>query len=436
MSLLWPHTGYLQTFSRLVFLASTVLPIGWVAFFGTVMALLARAAVVAFLWSSRFSWLDGGARFLLSLYMLLMPGLSEVHANVTNTHWYIGLYGLMVLLADAPRSRTAKTHDIIALVLFGLSGPFAIFALPVVGLRWYFARSQFGRDDAIVSCLALLQLSLIMFSGDVRTGGSLGADLALFLQILSGRILAGSFLPADVSTAVVQSWFWIIVLLVLGSWATAITVWKWGWRPLALFLFAGALLGAALASPASLSTEPQWPMLLTAAAARYYVVPHIAVFVAILGLCGSFAKKNAVALCTFGFILIVLLAPFLQLPPVAGPSFAKSAALFEEASPGEIVQIPISPPGWEMTITKHLADGSSQMLTAASDLGTLLKDEQFPPICRRTNGLFQHPSAQGDRSDLGPLGPCLRRPRTNRASEGPRGVLFLRPCGCRSLFRH
>jgi len=53
-----------------------------------------------------------------------------VHANLANTHWYLGLYLMAVVLADAPRTPGWRFHDWTALVLAGATGPMILFVLP------------------------------------------------------------------------------------------------------------------------------------------------------------------------------------------------------------------------------------------------------------------------------------------------------------------
>lgn len=88
-----------------------------------------RSVIIWFLFTERFNFLTLTTRIFLSIYFLCMPGLDEVHANITNAHWYLSLYVSMILIARNPSSKSWRFHDIFFILLSGLSGPFIIFIL-------------------------------------------------------------------------------------------------------------------------------------------------------------------------------------------------------------------------------------------------------------------------------------------------------------------
>jgi hypothetical protein len=67
---------------------------------------------------------------LASLY-LLMPNTAELHANVTNSQWYLALAAFLIVISDAAPNRIWKAFDNVLLLLSGLSGPFSIFLTPI-----------------------------------------------------------------------------------------------------------------------------------------------------------------------------------------------------------------------------------------------------------------------------------------------------------------
>jgi hypothetical protein len=268
--LLQPHTGYLQTTSRLVFGAAQFVPLEWAPTFANIIGLAIRCAPAAFLFSSRFSWADDRPKLAILVYYLLMPGLDEVHANVTNAHWYLGLYLLMVIIADPPQSRKQQVHDYAALALAGLSGPFILFLAPCFALRDWQER-KLSVFTAVAASLALVQAILILQGLGTRPKMPLGATLPLFLQIISSRILTGFILPLDhtigrfspISASVVVLGFSALLALIMR---------KADWRIWCLAIFPTLLLGASMASPALSNIEDQWPVFL-GGGDRYFVVP-------------------------------------------------------------------------------------------------------------------------------------------------------------------
>lgn len=173
-ALFLPHTGYLQTFSRIVFgFSAAALPLEIIPLFANIVGLVVRCAIVAFLCSRRFQFL-GQVRFAIALFSIVMPGLGEVHANITNTHWYLGLYLLLLALAPYPTGLRQKLTDGLAIALCGISGPFALFALPAFGLRDLAHRRVHFTTLIAIAC-AGLQLVLIALTSSSRSLAPLGA---------------------------------------------------------------------------------------------------------------------------------------------------------------------------------------------------------------------------------------------------------------------
>ena len=85
-----PYGGYLQLVPRLVADIATLPPLRFAPLLIVWVALLIRAAIPAFIFSSRFNWIDWRGKIAIVAFFLLMPNLAEVHANLTNTQWYLG----------------------------------------------------------------------------------------------------------------------------------------------------------------------------------------------------------------------------------------------------------------------------------------------------------------------------------------------------------
>ena len=196
-----PHAGYLRLFPRLFFGLATLLPLDIVPIMSVLAALFVRAALPAFLFSSRFSWIDWRAKVAVAAYYLLMPNLAEVHANITNTHWYLGLYLLAVIFADPPRSIGWKVHDWAVLLIAGASGPMVLFALPCLLLRSFSQRNTPNVRlpfVAVAIALAAMQVTLLLFGAGVAGGlrPPLYPDALAFLRILGSRVFLGFLSPA------------------------------------------------------------------------------------------------------------------------------------------------------------------------------------------------------------------------------------------------
>jgi hypothetical protein len=353
--LLRPYGGYLEVFPRLVFDVATLLPLRFVALFGVWVALLVRAALPAFLFSSRFTSIDWRAKVAITAYYVLMPNLGEVHANIANTGLYLGLYLIAVILADPPRRLGWKIHDWVVLVLAGSTGPLVLFALPA--LVWRYAaqrRSGTARPAflGVAVLLALVQvLSLVL---TVKGTGAFATTPLLPLQILGSRVFLGFITPArwagalsDPSVAIPAFFFGAAILV-------AVFV-RGDWKARGLLVIPPLLLLAGFFTPAFSLAQPQWTSVFDAnPAERYFVVTSVAWAGTLVYFAGiylprlsSFALAVSIAICGF-FILFDF-----PLPPVPGASFGPQVDRIVATPVGESVTVPTAPPGWAMTLVRH-----------------------------------------------------------------------------------
>jgi hypothetical protein len=83
-SLLIPHTAYFQTFSRAIFGIGLLLPLEYVPLWANVVALICRAAVLVFFFSSRFYWIDWRVRLAMGIYFCMMRFMptSQTHKRI------------------------------------------------------------------------------------------------------------------------------------------------------------------------------------------------------------------------------------------------------------------------------------------------------------------------------------------------------------------
>ena len=346
-----PHDGFLQLFPRLVFGVSTFLPLWLVPVFSVWVALLARAALPAFLFSSRFSWIDWRAKVLLAAYFILMPNIAQAHANITNTHWYLGLYLLAVVLADPPRTIGWKAHDWVALLISGTTGPLVIFVLPVLALRTRMQRSTAAiRLPFLGAAVALAALQLIVFivSGGFGAGGGEAIDPIAPLQILVAHVLLGFLTPSlwanDLSAPIV-----VFPTIVIGAIIAIAVAVRGNWRSRGLLL-TWALVFAVFAIGSVFSPAP-WPQFPAADDNGYFIVACVGWVGTLLYFAAIYLPplSNATLATVAGLCGALILFNF-TLPPVAGPLFGAQVDAIEATAPGQPVTVPIAPPGWDMTL--------------------------------------------------------------------------------------
>jgi len=351
-----PHAGYVQFFPRLIFEIATHLPINVVALFGMWMALLVRAAVPAFIFSSRFSWIDWRAKVAISAYMLLMPNLAEVHANVTNTHWYLGLYLIAVVLADPPRARIWALHDWLALVLAGSSGPLILFAALALLLRTWVQRGTAWMRwpfAAVAAALAVVQLAVFVGTAPLQPWLDGGADFTLVRDLLGGRVFLGFLTPARWAIALATPTVMLPIILVGFAISVAVLI-RGGWRARVLAALPLLLVGAALFTPLFMPLATQFSAVPLLTEQGYLVVADTAWAATLLCFASIFLPRltNAGLAVVLGAVGFLVLFDF-ALPAVPGQPFADQAQRIAETPSGQTVTVPIAPPGWDMTLRKR-----------------------------------------------------------------------------------
>lgn len=352
--LLRPYAGFVQLFQRLVFDVATFLPVRWVPLFGVWVSLLVRAALPAFLFSRRFSWVHWRAKVAFTAYYLLMPNLGDAHANVSNTPLYLGLYLLAVVLADPPRNRYWRAHDWLVLLLAGLSGPFAIFALPILAFRLFAQRDRamvWQLFTIVAAGLSAVQLAVLGWTvsapGQGMGNGWIDRFETVVTRVVFGFITtvrwATSFAtPAVAIPAALFALVIIVAVLVRGDWrargvalVTPLVVLFAMLTPSLTGHAGPALAGAAASERYFIITSATWAATLIAFAAIYLPRLPSSVFAFSVAVCGVF-----------------ILFEF-PISPVAGTAFGPQASRIEAAKPGEQLVVPIAPTGWTMTLTKH-----------------------------------------------------------------------------------
>lgn len=342
-----PHAGYLNTFSRLVFGAATLLPIEIVPLFANLVGLAVRAGLVLFFLSpTRFFWVDWRAKIILVAYFLLMPNIQEVHVNITNTHWYLGLYLLALALADRPSTAAWKIHDHIVLVVAGLSGPFVIFAAPCFIIRDVVTGGlkAISIQTWLAVILAIFELSFIVIGAVRPPPVTSDAAFEMLFTLVAVRVFASAFAsyPSLASLDASLMWLWWLPALA----AAVIVAVRGGWRGWCLMLFPALLIAATLASPLA-------PWVALMAADRYFVAP-IVCWVAILcysaGLAAPWLKTLYPPIL---LVMVVSLSASFRLNTVATTSFKENLASYYAAAPGTPAEVAITPDGWMMTLVRR-----------------------------------------------------------------------------------
>ncbi|MCI2291014.1 glucosyl transferase [Enterobacter sp. I4] len=360
--ILTPKNGYYQTISKLTAAVSLAIPIELAPLLFNIVAISIRAMAISFLLSSRMSDISFSGRLCVSLFAILMPEITEIHANITNTHWYLALYLLLILIARPAKSAAGKAHDIVMTIIAGLSGPFVVFMAPVVLMKLIHNKAlQFRRIDIskvdlisyiVAACSVIQAVSILLTADGTRTKAPLGASMDTLSSILSSRIFFSSF-----STARDASWLWNYpffkyLVCFIGFTAIVYTLIKSDWKMRSVVIFPAIMFAFALAKPQMANIEDQWPKFMLSGE-RYTVIPSIAMFAVICYCIGQIKGYigKAVTIC-FTILYLYTAVDNFKIRKMPDLNWGNEVVKLHSAKKGEEVKMKINPVGWDMVLIK------------------------------------------------------------------------------------
>ena len=360
-----PHTGYLQTFSRLVAEVAAIGPLTWAPWW------LCAAAVIALLLPAVLVWRRGGRlglgmrwRFALCSGYLLLPYSGETYANLTNAQWRLALAALAIFMLPAATGRWSRAVDVGVVGLSALSGPMSVLAWPGHALlagrepgswkRWLLGISSVG---------AAVQIAVLLRAGG-RVAGWPTWDGLLLLRVVGGQVGLGSLVgvqgAAWVDGHAWAPWAWgaalVLVGLVLVAALRAAPHVLLPLLLLALVQIGAALLSGTAEDPAQRLFELGTPP----AGGRYWLLPiavtHVAIGVLLLRPRTRAERGLGVLVAAQAMIGITL---DFRLPAYSTQPTRRALAAYESAAPGATIKVPLAPPPWEARWTKPERPSSS-----------------------------------------------------------------------------
>ena len=362
-SLFYPYAGYFHLVPRLVMLLT--LPFGIInaPLISNFMALVLRAVPMIFLFTRRFDFMGTACRFFLWVYFLIMPNALETLGNITNIQWNLSIYLLMAIIADPPESITEKLHDWIVLILAGLSGPFVIFAAPLMIL----GNASRGKSPAFkiaAVVLGIVQFCTVMFTSREFQHNSLAEvntsiyEFTLWTaRVICSRVIYAAFLPIPGVAAHVlrTSVFLSFTVFMLCASAVLYGFIAGGWRFRVSILYALAISCSGMLRTWLSLDDPN--ILIVHSNSRYFILSNIVVFSMVIFSAKAFwTSHNGTVrdkLCIYISVLLTVIAmlSFSLFPPQRQLDYRRDIReKYYPAASGSRVVIPIEPEGWKMTI--------------------------------------------------------------------------------------
>jgi hypothetical protein len=361
-SLLMPHTGYLQTLSRTAALIALLFPLSLAPLVMNLCAILVQILPVNLFLSSRFSAIPLKTRLLGSFMYLAVPNSAEVHANITNGQWHLGLLACLVLLARPASGRGWRILDGTVLVLTSISSPFGVLLVPVAAALWWKRRQRWSAYSLALLVPGALVVGLIAMLSHERPAATIGATFSRFAAIFGRQVFFSSLLGKNSQDWLLQ-WSYLHLVEAIATVAgLAILLYalRYGQLELKLFiLFAYAVLALALVSPLVGTPDlPNWELMCWPGidGERYYFLPILAFLASLVWMAGRSATPRALRNFAVALLLLFPIGVYQDwnLPAFEDLGFYYYADEFERAPAGTKVVIPINPnPVWSMELTKH-----------------------------------------------------------------------------------
>jgi hypothetical protein len=360
-SLLLPHSGYYQTIPRLTYGIALDFGIGNAALVANVIAISIRCFFVMFILSERLSFIDIKYRASAVIYFLLMPNIAEGYVNITNTQWYLSLYLMAVLIADEAESSAWKVHDMVLLIISLLSGPFVVFIAPCLLLKRIAQRGgiipairRINSFDAMVALCLFIQVTAIVASAEARSHAPLGASFETLCNIVSYRVIDGTFISVDHITPMAQKTALNMFMFAVLTITIMIASIRSGWRFRISALFPVLVIAFSLASPMMSLDKPQWPIFLNAGTGeRYFFISNFSFFCMLLYLVHKAGKVAQPVIAMLFIVLAPLFFSYFSIPPLSQVGYQDDLAKFGSLHKGDSMDLHINPPGWAMHLIKR-----------------------------------------------------------------------------------
>lgn len=359
-SLLTPQDGYFQTLPKLTMAFAAMFGISKVATISLYVATVIRLAFIAFILSNRFSYINKWMRIAFTLYFSLQPNVQEVYINITNTHTYLAIYLLAVLISSDSTSATWKAHDFIILILSGLSGPFIVLLAPSLALKRVYqhggifkAMKHLSLFDVLFAAIFFIQFISLTIGGSPRPNSDLGASIPLFINLISYKIILGSFVDLGHLQWLMHKTYLNSIVLAVTFASFLYITYKSSWQFKVVSLYVIITIFVALYKPIITPSGEQWPLFfIPIVGCRYFIVSGLAIFCLY-----AYTVKELTSLHrTLPYILsapvILLLGVSYSIPRLNNVGFEDDINKYKNSKEGESVTLHTNPPGWYINLIK------------------------------------------------------------------------------------
>lgn len=367
-SLLTPRNGYFQSVSTIIVGATTFANPIYAPLISNIFGVLIRAIVIWFLFTDRFNFINKPSKFFITAYLLCMPGLHEVQANITNAHWYLSLYVSMIIISKDPDTKLWKAHDLFFIILSGLSGPFVVFIIAAtvfkylnesrgkINIKTLFAFYLRAPYIAMIVCGLIQGISILLTFSNSRSAAPLGFSVDVISSIISSNIVLFTFAPWDIAKA---GWFNNLMSYSISILFISLVIFNYlrgNWQAKVFATLPILIIIFSMAKPQLTDIAPQLPSLVSGEGSRYFVNIHIAIFslmvIYIFQLIENKDLRLFLKILTSALLLFMMYVNY-YIQPLPDMNWKQGAKLINEAKPGENVSFKVVPPWLTLDLIKR-----------------------------------------------------------------------------------
>lgn len=361
-----PNRGYFYAVPMLGACLAMLVPLRYAPLVMNVIAIAIMAAPAVLICSSRFAaavpplW----GRIAIAFLYLALPNTWGLIGSAITSQWYHGALGLAIVIATPGERLAWRVFDVVALFLLGLSGPIALFLVPVIALKWWVRRERWMIPlFAIAAATSAVQvITTIVREPPSTMQVDLGATPMAFFKLTAVRVayavLFGETRTLEIVTSEPSAWTSVpailigavVVLAVFGA-----AAWKGPLELRLVLVFTALITGASLVGPMPLAyTQTYWEVLARPGAGnRYAFFPVLALLVSLFWL--ATRKPLALRIAGTAALAVVCIGGVRRdwrEAPHRDFDYPGYVRQYELAAPGERVQIP-HPPNWGLVLTKR-----------------------------------------------------------------------------------
>lgn len=367
---LMPHTGYLQTYSRLFAAISQTFPLIFAPLlfnFGAIIAQMLPGIIILIRYKKYIP--SFGLRLLLVTFYAFLPNTSEIYINLTNAQWFLAFAALLVTIGPPAKTLPAYIFDCLVVLFSGLNGPFGILLVPVSLWRFWREKNTWTKTIAVcivstafVQCISLLVTSM---AGQARVVRLPTGSPSLLFEIVYKQIIWGSLggkMGMDwiiQRTQYYQQFF--VVTGIMGIMSVFYALYKGPWQIRVVVLYGLIILTTSLLAPPAgpNNSGETWASLTYSYGVRYWLIPMLSFLTAVVF---GLRRRNhfimrGISIFFIGSMLFLAYkidrdAMHIQYQPYPNLRYESYITSFSKVKKGTVYKFPINPKGWSVTLIK------------------------------------------------------------------------------------